>query len=311
VSALSCVIGSLSAAARLLFAFGRAGLAPRIGQAHAVHGTPSAAIVLAGGLCLLGILVWAPLVGAADYYGDLATIGTLALIFVYLGVIAAEVTASFAARRPIRAPLGLAGIVMLLWPLYDSVYPIPDHPAKLWPYVVIIWICAGRRGAARSHRRGGCRKRMTVVRAIEPASRNREGHMVSFALDPEHTALINVDLQNCFVDGYPLSAPDGLVVLDRVNHLAAACRAAGILVVHTSHVLRPDGSNTGVLAELVPEVRAGMLNKGTPSAASHERLMVDPRTVDEMIERISRGARTSAAPVPQNRTGAQHKAPPA
>jgi ureidoacrylate peracid hydrolase len=100
--------------------------------------------------------------------------------------------------------------------------------------------------------------------------------MANFALDSGRTALINVDLQNCFVEGYSLSAPDGLAVLERVNHLAAACRAAGILVVHTSHVLRPDGSNTGVLGELVPEVRAGILSKGAPSTALHKRLVVDP-----------------------------------
>jgi len=52
--------------------------------------------------------------------------------------------------------------------------------------------------------------------------------MVDFAVVPERTALINVDLQNCFVQGYPISAPDGLVVLDRINRLAAVCRAAGI-----------------------------------------------------------------------------------
>ena len=56
----------------------------------ASRGTPAAAIVLTGGLCLIGILIWAPFVGAADYYGDLATIGTLALILVYGGVTGAE-----------------------------------------------------------------------------------------------------------------------------------------------------------------------------------------------------------------------------
>jgi hypothetical protein len=27
--------------------------------------------------------------------------------------------------------------------------------------------------------------------------------MANFAIIPERTALINIDLQNCFVDGYP------------------------------------------------------------------------------------------------------------
>jgi len=55
-------------------------------RSDAARGTPGAAIVISGGLCLLGILVWAPFAGATDYCGDLATIGTLALILVYVGV---------------------------------------------------------------------------------------------------------------------------------------------------------------------------------------------------------------------------------
>jgi len=103
--------------------------------------------------------------------------------------------------------------------------------------------------------------------------------MVDFAVVPERTALINVDLQNCFVQGYPISAPDGPVVLERVNRLAAVCRAAGILVIHTSHVLRPDGSNTGVLGEMAPPVKEGIINKGSESAALHAGLVVDARDI--------------------------------
>jgi len=103
--------------------------------------------------------------------------------------------------------------------------------------------------------------------------------MVDFAVVPERTVLINVDLQNCFVQGYPISAPDGLIVLDRINRLAAVCRAAGILVIHTSHVLRPDGSNTGVLGEMAPPVKEGIINKGSESAALHTKLVVDARDI--------------------------------
>lgn len=45
--------------------------------------------------------------------------------------------------------------------------------------------------------------------------------MVNFSVIPTRMALINVDMQNCFVE----EAPDGLLVLDRINHLAAACKA--------------------------------------------------------------------------------------
>jgi ureidoacrylate peracid hydrolase len=108
--------------------------------------------------------------------------------------------------------------------------------------------------------------------------------MVDFPVVPARTALVNVDLQNCFVAG----APDGLATLDRINRVAAGCREAGILVIHTSHVLRPDGSNMGVLGELVPKIRAGLLNKGAESAALHPGLVIDSR--DLLLEKPRFGA---------------------
>ena len=98
--------------------------------------------------------------------------------------------------------------------------------------------------------------------------------MVDFAIVRERSALVNVDMQNCFVEDSPFSAPDGLVVLERINRLVATCRAAGILVVHTSHVLRPDGSNTGVLGEIAPIVKQGIIAKGSKPAALHRSLVV-------------------------------------
>ena len=112
--------------------------------------------------------------------------------------------------------------------------------------------------------------------------------MADFAIVPERTALVNVDMQNCFVQGSPFSAPDGLVVQDRINRLAAACRAAGILVIHASHVLRPDGSNTGVLGEIAPMVRQGIINQGSEPAALHKGLVVDAR--DILLEKPRFGA---------------------
>ena len=112
--------------------------------------------------------------------------------------------------------------------------------------------------------------------------------MVDFGVAPERTALVNVDMQNCFVHGSPFSASDGLAVQDRINRVAAACRAAGIVVVHTSHVLRPDGSNIGVLGEIAPIVKKGIINKGSQSAALHNGLLIDPS--DILLEKPRFGA---------------------
>ena len=70
--------------------------------------------------------------------------------------------------------------------------------------------------------------------------------MVNFLVEPSKTALIIVDMQNVFVEGYPFSAPEGLEVLARLNRLAGFCHEAGIQVIYTAHVVRPDHANIGI-----------------------------------------------------------------
>jgi nicotinamidase-related amidase len=96
--------------------------------------------------------------------------------------------------------------------------------------------------------------------------------MVDFAVVPARTALVNVDLQNHFVE----NAPDGRTILERVNRLAAVCRSANILVVHTAHVLKADGSDIGILGEIIPSIRDGFLRDGNREAELHADLVVAP-----------------------------------
>jgi ureidoacrylate peracid hydrolase len=100
--------------------------------------------------------------------------------------------------------------------------------------------------------------------------------MVDFAVVPDRTALINIDMQNCFVEGSPIAAPRGLEVQGRINRLADGCRKAGIVVIHTSIVLRADGSNRGILCEFSPPVKGGILDKDSDSSALHPGLSVEP-----------------------------------
>lgn len=99
--------------------------------------------------------------------------------------------------------------------------------------------------------------------------------MADYKLIPSNTALVNVDMQNAFVEGTPLSAPGGVALLEPVNRLAAACRAAGIKVIHTLHVTRADGSNLGTMGELIEPVRAGYIKEGSETAKLHRGLHVE------------------------------------
>jgi nicotinamidase-related amidase len=112
--------------------------------------------------------------------------------------------------------------------------------------------------------------------------------MADFQAEPHKLALLNVDLQNIFVQGSPIAAPDGLAVVERVNRLSAVCRRLGVPVVHTLHVTRPDGSNVGVLGEIIPPVKSGLIARGSPPAALHPSVQVEPG--DIVLEKPRYGA---------------------
>jgi hypothetical protein len=44
--------------------------------------------------------------------------------------------------------------------------------------------------------------------------------MTDFKFDPRRTALLNIDMQNCFVENSPVAAPRGREILPRINKLA-------------------------------------------------------------------------------------------
>jgi amino acid transporter len=143
ISAFSCVLSALSTSSRLLFALGRAGLAPRFGVVNARFGTPGAAVVACGAVMLVGVLTWAPAIGAATYFDNLGTIGTLSLILVYLCVTVGAAAYAVRTRQRMWAVFGGLGTVVLLWPLFNSVYPVPAYPGNLWPYVVVAYVLIG------------------------------------------------------------------------------------------------------------------------------------------------------------------------
>jgi amino acid transporter len=140
LGAFSCVLGALSAAGRMLYALGRAGLAPKTDEKY---GTLETAILITGAACLLCLLVWAPHSGPRAYYGAFGTVGTLALILVYIGVACAQAKEAASRRRGLGSAVGVAGALLLLWPLYNSVYPVPAYPDDLWPLLLLGWLACG------------------------------------------------------------------------------------------------------------------------------------------------------------------------
>jgi amino acid transporter len=166
LGSFACVLASLSAAGRMLFALGRAGLAPSAGRIHPRHGTPANAILIAGGVFLAGLFGWALPSDPGFYYGATGTIGTLSIILVYMAVAWAQTTNAGKQWRGFGAAAGMLGVLLLLWPLYNSIYPIPAYPASLWPVVLLVWLAFG--GCLLAGRPALARKQLPEILAVEP-----------------------------------------------------------------------------------------------------------------------------------------------
>jgi amino acid transporter len=141
-SCFSSVLGSLAAAGRVMFAIGRGGLSPALGRVSPTHGTPVTALAVTSVIILVVFVAWAPFAGSGNYYSYVSTIATLSLIAVYIGVGGAEVAEAWREHRQRWAAVCMLGPLLMLWVLYRNLYPVPDYPNNLWPYVSAAWIAA-------------------------------------------------------------------------------------------------------------------------------------------------------------------------
>ena len=144
LSALGAGLGGVTVAARMMFAFGRDGLASRrLGGVSAATGVPRRALALEMliGLVLLTAFRLAGM-SALNVFFYLATIGVLSLLVMYL------LTNVAAARHLGRRSLGqvvapAAGVLIAGFVLYHNVWPVPPAPYEFFPYVVLGWLLAG------------------------------------------------------------------------------------------------------------------------------------------------------------------------
>jgi len=156
VSAFVVCVGCASAATRTMYAMAREGVLPaRLATLHPRFRTPVFATVTVAVLgTVLALAVGYGLAGsdptaspAISVYYFFGTLGTLAVIVVYLGLC---VTATRYFRHSehraswwLRVAAPLAGIVVFAAALFGSVYPTPPAPLELTPYLVGLWLLAG------------------------------------------------------------------------------------------------------------------------------------------------------------------------
>jgi amino acid transporter len=137
--ALACIVGG----SRLLFAFTRDAFPNSlIGKTSGPSGNLTGAVgvvSVAAAVLVIGLRVFAT-VDPIDIIFWTATIGTLALLVAYLLVTVGAIRFLFFSGVPrvrrweILIPS--AALIVLAFTLYKSIYPVPDFPYNLFPYIV-------------------------------------------------------------------------------------------------------------------------------------------------------------------------------
>ena len=144
LSALGAGLGGVTVAARMMFAFGRDGLAARgLSGVSAATGVPRRALMVEM-LIGLALLTAFRLAGSAalDVFFYLATIGTLSLLVMYVltNVAAAR---HLGRRSPWQVLPPAGGVLIAGFVLYHNVWPVPPPPYAYFPYLVLGWLAAG------------------------------------------------------------------------------------------------------------------------------------------------------------------------
>lgn len=144
---------------RIIFAMSREGMLPHgLSKVHPTHRTPTTAIWANAAFATVLTFGVGFLAGPFNTYVYLGSILTLAIIPVYMLTNAACIrhfsTVGRASWSVVKhAVLPIAGIVLLLIPIYGQVYPVPAAPLTYFPYLVLVYIVAAAVWAVRLGRR--------------------------------------------------------------------------------------------------------------------------------------------------------------
>jgi amino acid transporter len=149
--AIASAIGIHNSTVRLLYSLGRDGVLPgAFARVHPTRRSPwVAASVQAGFSVVLGLIFGYFIFGdPATTYGYFGGLGTLAVLFVYIFINASvflyflrKERESFSVVRHALIPLVATAAVCL--PIYGLIYPVPDPPYNLWPYLIALWAAIG------------------------------------------------------------------------------------------------------------------------------------------------------------------------
>lgn len=146
-SIFAVTVNSNNGIVRILFAMGREGMLPRrLAAVSPTLGTPVTAVLVQSGFAVVVTLLLGLRVGPFITYAYLGAILTFGIIPVYW-------LTNIACIRFFRAPsrrfnllrhgiLPVLGILLMVIPVYGSVWPVPAAPYNWFPYAVLGYIAA-------------------------------------------------------------------------------------------------------------------------------------------------------------------------
>lgn len=146
LSSFSVLLGLVPASSRMVHTIATEARFPSLARLSGTAGVPARASAFVGTVGLLvgaGIVAAAPAIAPLDLFGIVATIGTLAVILVYMAVALGGMIDAARRRRRLVSLSGLLGLLVLVWPLWSSIYPAPPWPEDLFPPLVLLWLLAG------------------------------------------------------------------------------------------------------------------------------------------------------------------------
>jgi amino acid transporter len=148
VSSLGCVLASLNAGSRVLFAMGRHGVFhSSIGGAHKTNETPHIAATVSATLVIAAGLVGMQHFGCAptDLLNDAGTFATYGFLLGYIFISLAA--PMYLMKRKMLTPgaiiISALAVLFMVVPVVGSFYPLPDPPVRYFPYIFMGYMVVG------------------------------------------------------------------------------------------------------------------------------------------------------------------------
>jgi amino acid transporter len=147
ISAFASALGTANAGSRMLFSMGRDGfITDRLGTTSNRTGSPFIALAIVMVIAFAVVLLWsqAPGITGAALFGYLGSIGVFLILVAYILTNIGAIR-FFTARRiwTWQWIIPVAAILILAYTLYSNLYPVPQPPANILPYIALVWLLIG------------------------------------------------------------------------------------------------------------------------------------------------------------------------